>query len=106
MPCPMTRRCVGVGGNEFNFHSFTPYRRVVGGGRRLSRSYSKSPGWMRLCDKAMHVVMRRRDPIRVLLRKGAKAGETEGGTSCRKNTTYESGSFGFLSFVSNREKGD
>src|SRR5437016_2313486 len=54
--------------------------------------------WMRLCDKAMHVVMRRRDPVRVLLRKGAKAGETEGGTSCRKKTTYEPRAFGFLSF--------
>ena len=61
---------------------------------------------MRLCDKAMHVVMRRRDPVCVLLRKGAKAGETEGGTSCRKKTTYEPGAFGFLSFVSNRENGD
>src|SRR6266436_2876932 len=29
MPYPMTRRGVGVGGNEFNFHSFTPRRRVV-----------------------------------------------------------------------------
>src|SRR5882724_1420457 len=40
--------------------------------------------WMRLCDKAMHVVMRWRDPVRVLLRVGAKAGGTEGGTNCRK----------------------
>jgi hypothetical protein len=61
---------------------------------------------MRLCDKAMHVVMSRRDAIRVLLRKDAKAGETEEATSCRKTTTYESGAYGFLSFVSNREKGD
>lgn len=38
----------------------------------------------------MHVMMRRRDPVRVLLCKGAKAGETEGGTSCRKETMFAS----------------
>ena len=105
----MTRRCVGVGGNEFNFHSFAPYRRVVGLCAKAlqdSRSLFQSPVWMRLCDKAMHVVMRQGDPVRVLLRKGAKAGETEGGTSFGKETTCEPRAFGFLSFVSNREKGD
>jgi hypothetical protein len=61
-----------------------------------------SPVWMRLCDKAMHVVMRRRDPVRVLLRKGAKAGETEGGTSCRKKTTYESLGFSVLLAIDKR----
>src|SRR5258708_4237018 len=40
MPYPMTRLCVGVGRKEFNFHSFTPCRRVLDMAEALQR-YSK-----------------------------------------------------------------
>lgn len=54
MPYPMTRRCVGVGGNELNFHSFTSCGRFVDMAEALQR-YSQAPRLMQLCGEAMHM---------------------------------------------------
>jgi hypothetical protein len=50
---------------------------------------------MRRCDNAMHVAMRRRRPYSFSITERRKAGETEGGASCREKTTYERKPLGF-----------
>jgi hypothetical protein len=51
----MTWRCVGVGGNEFNFHSFPPCRRVADMVEGFPGTCSESPALMRLRGEAMQM---------------------------------------------------